>query len=172
MADDRTRVLDWLAANGRGYAACARALDLPVDQVRAWGKEARGSGSVVSAPPARARDPKPAKAAPPAPSTVDLDEVGRLEWQLGTALSDLEAIRAEPRSGTAIAALHRVIARVGESLDDARARALLAGTSDRSSPMTPEELRAEVLTCPESEFVVIEEAVADRRAGVALRLAR
>ena len=67
MADDRARVLAWLTANPtKGYKRCARELVLDVEQVTAWGKEPRGSGSVMSLPTpgARAREPEPPAPAP------------------------------------------------------------------------------------------------------------
>jgi len=102
-----------------------------------------------------------------------MSEVERLTWQLNTLTEDLDRVREEgsSRATSAVAALHRGILEVGRDLDAAKAKAQAAGQTKRTAE-TPETLRAAIMSCTEAQLVIIEEAVADRRAGIKLRVVR
>lgn len=106
-----------------------------------------------------------------ATNTSGMSEIDRLTWQIDLMTEDLAAARQEDssRATAAVAALHRGIAILGRELDAAKSKAQALGQTQRQV-MTPESLRAEVMTCTEAQLVIIEEAVADRRAGVRMRV--
>lgn len=171
---DRGRVIAWLTEHPlKGYRACSRELGLPIEQVTAWGKEHRGTGSVMGAA-ARAHEPAP-RPPPKPPANPDtpagMSRVQFAEWQLAAAVEDLEKYRGEERSGTAVAALHRTVLDLSRDLAAVRAEAERAGKGE-GKDTTPEDLRAAVFAASEQEFVVLLEAIEERRASGKLRVVR
>jgi len=108
-----------------------------------------------------------------AANTSGMSEIDRLTWQIDLMTEDLAAARQEDssRATAAVAALHRGIAILGRELDAAKAKAQASGQTKRTAE-TPETLRAAIMSCTEAQLVIIEEAVADRRAGIKLRVVR
>ena len=158
MADDRARVLAWLTANPtKGYKRCARELVLDVEQVTAWGKEHRGSGSVMSLPTpgARAREPEPPSAPTEGPKVLPPVPVGPadpkdaatwrarlrpLEYHLVTQVLIEEAITATMKDKKVNAA---GLAALFKRAEDNKARlvALADERPDVLSGLPPAELR-------------------------------
>lgn len=162
---NRDQVIEWLRANGWRYGAAAKQFGVDKDQVKAWGRAARGLDG--SEPASRASAPA---SAPDVGDLVGLARVDFLEWQLDQALADLEALQGQEKASTAISSMHRTVRELRDALDEERTK--LEREGELGGDLSPEEhaaaIRQEIFDAPEAILEVIEAAIEERRNPVRL----
>ena len=135
MSTLQDEVLAWMADTGRGYKAASRHFDVPIDDVRAWGREARNPAAKSRASArARSEDEQP-RQPEKSPTRRDL-----LMAQFVEAKASLDRA-VEDRSHQAVASLRRQVLKIHEELEAVEKAEAEAAADD----LTPAELEAELV---------------------------
>ena len=139
MSAQKSEVVSWLRENGWRYKRAASHFGLPYDQVRGWGREAKGSGKASRAPvregPGLVSLPKPED------RPVDMSTVEYLEMALESLHAVIKKMEDAPRiDAQGISATWRIVMKARKDLDVARAMATEAGAD--IDPDDPEAIIA------------------------------